>query len=151
MHSKKEGYKNKEELYMKEERMLILRLLQENKISAEEAEKLLTALNHPTTSTMEEKDIKRWNKDMERKLKDLGDTLEDWSKDFSKKIDGVMKEVEPKLKKVTQIVVDKTTSAFDEISKEFKKEDQCCCDHYDDECCDDECCDEDHDDCRHNE
>ncbi|NLL70669.1 MAG: DUF4097 domain-containing protein, partial [Epulopiscium sp.] len=42
---------------MKEERMLILRLLQENKISAEEAEKLLTALNHPTTSTMEEKDI----------------------------------------------------------------------------------------------
>ncbi|NLP45833.1 MAG: hypothetical protein GX347_02155 [Epulopiscium sp.] len=131
---------------MKEERMLILRLLQENKITAEEAERLLTAVGHSNISEMSEKEVKRWNKDMERKLKDLGDTLEDWGKDFGKKIDEVVKDVEPKLKKVTQIVVDKTTSAFDEISKELNKE-ECDCNHqeYDENCCHDEdhrCCED---------
>ncbi|NMA83406.1 MAG: hypothetical protein GX962_06025 [Epulopiscium sp.] len=110
---------------MREERMLILRLLQENKITAEEAEKLLTALNQGNVDE-KDKSSKNRTKEMENKLKDLGDTLEDWSKDFSKKLDNIVKEVEPKLKKVTKIVVDKTTSAFDEISKEFKKEDHCC-------------------------
>ena len=125
---------------MKQERMKILELLDQGKITATEAANLLEALrmsdarepfwDEESTKRVQEK-INKFTKNVEGISKDVGDKLESF-----------YKEVEPKLRTATKVVVEKTATIVDEISKSLnetlKNFDECCDEAEHGECCCDE-------------
>lgn len=98
---------------MKQERMMILTMLENGKINAEEAERLLNALKRNGNAF----DKDDFSDNLEDRFTKIVEGFNSFAKDLGEKLDNVAKDVEPKLKKATKIVVDKTTSAIDEISK----------------------------------
>ena len=142
---------------MKEERIMILNLLNEGKISADEAAKLLDALGkagggegkkfkyHRDFSDFGDAD----ERDVEEKLKKFSQAVDNFSKEFGGKVSETFKEFEPKLKKTAKTVMEKTASVVDDLARalnesvknmEEKMKASCeddCCD--DDDCC---CCDD---------
>ncbi len=139
---------------MKKERLKVLNLLEQGKISAEEAAKLLETLKSPGFEPY------YWDCDTaEEHINNFSKNFDGFVKDFGEKMDTAYKSVEPKLKKATFVVVEKTASIIDDIAKSLndtlqsmegdcccnKQNSQSCCDDEccDDDCCDDECCDED--------
>ena len=113
---------------MKEERMQVLEMLAEGKINADEAERLLTLL----TKTNKAERSKEVVCDINEKTAAFNEKVNAAVKEFVDKIDRLTKDVEPKLKKAAQIVVENTVSTVDELSKTFnetvkKEEDTCCC------------------------
>lgn len=99
---------------MKEERMYILNLLGEGKITAEEASKLLEAIGKDKKSRKE-----YWDDDFvaEEKLLKFSQSVESFAKDFGSKIESTFKDMEPKVRKTTKTVMEKTASVIDDISK----------------------------------
>jgi len=113
---------------MKEERMQVLEMLAEGKINADEAERLLALL----TKTNKSERSKEVVCDINEKTAAFNEKVNAAVKEFVDKIDRLTKDVEPKLKKAAQIVVENTVSTVDELSKTFnetvkKEEDTCCC------------------------
>jgi hypothetical protein len=97
---------------MKEERMYILNLLGDGKINADEAAKLLEALG--------KKPIREyWDDDFnaEEKLLKFRESVETFAKDFGSKMGSAYKDMEPKVRKTTKVIMEKTASAVDGISK----------------------------------
>jgi len=147
---------------MKEERLMILNLLNEGKISADEAAKLLDALSKGGDGAQRRNRYRygAYDKDdfegeMDDKLKKFQQAAESFSKEFGEKVGGAFKEFEPKFKTVAKTVMEKTASVVDDLAKalnesvknmeeKLKAAEGCCCDDdcCDDECCDDECCDD---------
>lgn len=106
---------------MKEERMQVLNMLGEGKISAEEAERLLELLTKSGKSDRREK-IADFTAEFSDKAVVFNEKVEAIAKEFADKLESVAKDVEPKLKKATQIIIEKTVSAVDELSKTFHEE-----------------------------
>jgi len=146
---------------MKEERLMILNLLNEGKISADEAAKLLDALSKGGDGAQRRYKYRHgaYEKDdfegeMEDKLKKFQQAAESFSKEFGEKVGGAFKEFEPKFKTVAKTVMEKTASVVDDLARalnesvknmeeKMKAAEGCCCCCDDDDCCDDECCDDD--------
>lgn len=131
---------------MKKERIKILEMLENGKINADEATKLLDALKNSAGHDWEDY-YTEW--DADEKLERFTKNVDSFARDFGSKVESAYKDVEPKLKKATKTVVEKTASIFDDISKSLNESlkkmdnDNCCCEHND---CDDnqDCCDDDH-------
>ena len=118
---------------MKQERMKILELLDQGKITATEAASLLEALKAGETKEH------FWNEDtsscFQEKVSKFSQNVEGISKDVGDKLEAVFKEIEPKLRSTTKAVVEKTAVIVDEISKslnetlknfEQKHSEECC-------------------------
>jgi len=97
---------------MKEERMFILNLLSEGKISADEAAKLLESVGKKPKKEY-------WDDDFntEEKLKRFSQSVESFAKDFGQKVETTFKDMEPKVRKTTKVIMEKTATAVDNISK----------------------------------
>jgi len=112
---------------MKQERMKILELLDQGKITASEAANLLEALKCSEREPFwDEESSKR----VQEKVNKFTKNVEDFSKDVGDKLECFYKEVEPKLRTATKVVVEKTANIVDEISKSLnetlKNYEECC-------------------------
>lgn len=119
---------------MNNEKMAILKMLEEGKISAEEAAKLLEALgqdesggakkasktdfNNSTSSSKNAENKNAGNNYSDSDAK-TGEGFEKFTEEMGRKLGVFMKDMEPKIQKFTEIVVEKTTIAADNISKSF--------------------------------
>ncbi|MCL2376427.1 MAG: DUF4097 domain-containing protein [Defluviitaleaceae bacterium] len=107
---------------MANEKMMILKMLEEGKISAEDAAKLLASADAPkpapsgyTGPSGSSFDNTPRPNSPAPAPRPAGSTVDD----MGKKFDEIVKKVEPTIKKVTETVVVKTASAADSISKSF--------------------------------
>lgn len=98
---------------MKQERLKVLGLLEEGKISADEASMLLDKLNQADSHHFISEDTAE---QVEEKLQRFAKSAEGFAKEFSQKAAEKYKEVEPKLKKASQTVLEKTAAIVDEIA-----------------------------------
>lgn len=128
---------------LKEERLKILELLEQGKITSKDAAELLGALK--VGAPEEHRTI-----DVEEKFSKFCKSLDCFAKDVTDKVSEIYKDVEPKFKEVTKKTIEKTITVVDDLSKtlndnlksmeEEAEKEKCCCD---DECCDeDDCCDD---------
>lgn len=110
---------------MREERMAVLRMLEKGIITAEEAERLILALqNKEVKERINTEEISDGISDA---LNKVGDVLGSFVKTVSEKAEGVAKEMEPVVKKMAETVADKASSAAEELknyasSKKKEKE-----------------------------
>ncbi len=125
---------------MKEERMKVLQMLEEGKIDANEAERLLELF----TKNVKSDKTREMVDDINEKTSAFNEKVNAAVKEFVEKIDKLTKDVEPKIKKAAQIVVENTVATVDGLSKTFnetseetdeteKSDEDCCCG-----CCEDE-------------
>lgn len=122
---------------MKEERMKVLEMLENGKISAEEAQRLLELLTKPVPPRER---AAYFSEEFGDKAEAFGDKVESAVKEFAQNLETMAKNVEPRLKKATQIIIEKTVSTVDEVSKAFhedftkdEKDDSCDCNNSDDD------------------
>jgi len=120
---------------MKQERMKILELLDQGKITATEAAHLLEALKASDNQERIWDDNAR--KSIQEKVNKFSQNVESVSKDVSDKLESAFKDMEPRLRSVTKVVVEKTANIVDDISKSLNetlknleekraKEEACC-------------------------
>ena len=126
---------------MKEERLKVLELIENGKISAEEAAKLLDALKGGGSRDARDEE--------EDKLSRVSASVDSFAKDFKEKANAAFKQVEPRFKAATRTVIEKTVGVLDDISKslsetlsnmeenarEKEKEKAACCENADEGCC----------------
>ena len=98
---------------MKQERLKVLAMLEEGKITAEEASMLLDKLSHPDAGHFVSDETAEH---IEEKLNKFAKNAEHFAKEFSCKAAEAYKEVEPKLKKASQTILEKTAAIVDEIA-----------------------------------
>ena len=130
---------------MKQERLKVLNMLEEGKISADEAARLLESLKKTEKSHFWEDE----DGEIEDKLKQFTKNLENFSKEIGVKMESAYRTMEPKLRQATKVVVEKTASVVDEISKSLNESlknmegspKECCPDENESQdsgcCCDD--------------
>ena len=121
---------------MKKERIKILEMLEEGKISVDDATKLLESLKGCGDFGWEP-----GYEDAEEKLHQFSKNVDSFARDFSEKFSVVFKEVEPKLKSATRVVLEKTVSLLDDVSRSLHEaannmEPKCNC--VEEDCCEDE-------------
>lgn len=95
---------------MSEEKMRILRMLEEGKITANEATDLLNSLK-------DGKDAYNSNNQYTDKSVQKEKNAKSFSRDIEKKIEVFSKDLEPKIQKATQTIIDKANYFADKISK----------------------------------
>ncbi|MDR1914211.1 MAG: hypothetical protein LBQ68_07015, partial [Clostridiales bacterium] len=104
---------------MKAERLKILELLENGKITADDAANLLEALKSSEDSD------KFWDeetsKNLHEKVSKLAQNVEGVSKDVGDRLESVYKEIEPKLRNASKLVVEKTAAIVDEIAKSLNE------------------------------
>jgi len=130
---------------MNEESTRILQLVEEGKITADDAVKLLYAISANASA---EENCDSESNDFEKKVNNFAKNAEAFARECGSKVSGAYRVVEPKLRKVSKAVLTKTASVIDDLSKALNEslrnmENNEC----DDECCCNEtacCCDEDH-------
>lgn len=93
---------------MVEEKMKILKMLEEGKITADEAVNLLNSLDGKITNK---------NKTHESRDNQQQKKTESYSMDIDKKIEALSKDLAPKIEKAAKTVIDKANSFADKISK----------------------------------
>ncbi|MDR1665249.1 MAG: hypothetical protein LBR83_10085 [Clostridiales bacterium] len=106
---------------MKHERLKVLELLDQGKITADEAAKLMESMKRS-------QDNDGWQmfdgdtvEHVEEKFARFTKHVDNFTREFGSKVEAVYKEVEPKIKKASQAVLEKTASVFDEISKSLNE------------------------------
>lgn len=106
---------------MKEERMAILRMLESGTISADEAERLLNALQ-------ETGDKKDFSESFNNVLAKTGDVLDSLAQTIGKKAGAVAKvvsekaeEAKPEIKKAAKVVKEKVNEAAENIREDIRK------------------------------
>lgn len=97
---------------MKQERLKVLSLLEEGKITADEASLLLDKLNQEAHHFISDETAEH----VEEKLAKFAKSCEQFAKEFGQKAKVAYKDVEPKLKKASQTVLEKTASIVDDIA-----------------------------------
>ncbi|MCL2420237.1 MAG: hypothetical protein FWD03_00090 [Defluviitaleaceae bacterium] len=98
---------------MKQERLKILGLLEEGKITADDAAMLLEKLGQSDNHHFFSDDTAE---QVEEKLHRFAKNAEHFAKEFCEKAGEAYKDVEPKLKKASQTVLEKTAAIVDDIS-----------------------------------
>ena len=127
---------------MSNEKIMILKMLEEGKINAQEAATLIDSLGKEESAN---KDYKKENQNkhchnsrqqnyqqhqqynnnqqQHQQYQQNRQNFEDFAEDISKKFDNLARGFEPKVKKFTDTIVEKTASIVDEISKSFSSKD----------------------------
>ncbi len=105
---------------MKKERMKVLNMVEDGKISVEEATRLLEALSFGEEG-FDSKDTYNYTESMEDKILAFSKSVDNFAKEFGGKIGSTYKGMEPKLKNATKAVVMKTASIADDISKSLNE------------------------------
>ena len=105
---------------MQEERMQVLKMVDEGKITVDEATKLLETLKGGDSG-----------KQFEEKFKAFSQDMKEFCKDVTCKINEMTKKAEPKIKEFTKNVVSKTADIADNISQSLNEkvknmEEDCC-------------------------
>ena len=115
---------------MKQERLKVLGMLEDGKITADEASLLLEKLNQADGHHFISEDTAE---QVEEKLHRFAKSAEGFAKEFGSKAAEAYKEVEPKLKKASQTILEKTAAIVDEIAhslhetiEKHKAEQPCC-------------------------
>lgn len=126
---------------MKQERLKVLGLLEEGKITADEASLLLDKLSlgdgHHFISEETAEQV-------EEKIHRFAKSAEHFAKEFTQKAAEAYRDVEPKLKKASQTVLEKTAAIVDEIAHslheniEKSKAEKSCCEEAEEACCEDD-------------
>ncbi len=96
---------------MKKERMKILDMVDEGKISVDEATKLLEAMSSTNESVFYNSD------DFEERMSQFSKNVESFCDDISNRFSDKYKNVEPRLKQAAKVVVEKTANIADEVAK----------------------------------
>ena len=104
---------------MKQERMKVLELLESGKITAEEATRLLETIKRPEHGGFAFDDDTK--EQFEEKVNRFTKNVDGFARDFGSKVENAYREFEPKLKKASQVVLEKTASIFDDISKSLNE------------------------------
>lgn len=104
---------------LKEERMLVLNMVQEGKISVDEATRLLDNLrpNHNFNEYGDSESV------FHKKINTISENVEELSKDIGDKLACMFKKFEPHAKSATKKVVEKTISVMNNISKALEESD----------------------------
>jgi len=106
------------------EKMRVLEMLENGKITADEAAKLLEVLGKPVFMSKETRE------NVEEKLHHFAQDVTKFAKDAGCKMQELYKEVEPKIKKASQSALEKAASALDglacSISESIEKDNACC-------------------------
>ena len=97
---------------MQDEKIMVLKMVEDGKISPDEAVKLLQALATPNESN---------SVDVDEKLNTFYQSVESFAKDCNEKVSAIAKDVEPKLKEATKIIVEKITPLLDSLSNSLKE------------------------------
>ena len=118
---------------LKEERLKILELLEQGKITSDDATRLLGALKVGSPAA-----------DVEEVFGKLFKSLDGFAKGVTDKVSEIRKDVEPKVKEVTKKTIEKTVTVVDDLSKTLNDtiksmDDEESKEKYD---CSDECCNE---------
>jgi len=105
------------------ERMQVLKMVEDGKITVDEATKLFEAMNF-SAYTVEE------SKNFDEKFNKFASDMKDFAKDVACKVNELAKKVEPKVKEVAKNVVAGTANIADNISKslneKLKASEGCC-------------------------
>ena len=94
---------------MKDERIKVLEMVEQGKINVDEAAKLLEALK--ATEDVDN------SSDFQEKINAFSQNVESFAKDVGDKMGTAFKGMEPKIRKATKVVVEKTANLVDDISK----------------------------------
>ena len=115
---------------MNNEKMRVLDMLDAGKITAEEAAKLLEALKG-TTGIMR----KETRDNVEEKLRHFGAECGRLAREAGAKVQELYRNVEPKVKKASQVALEKTACVLEDLACAINKslqKNECCCEE---ECC----------------
>ena len=118
---------------LKDERIMILEMVREGKISTDDATKLLSSLGGGSSSS---KGFDN-EEDFEDKLNKFYSSVDTFAKDLKDRFGKVYKDAEPKVKEVTHKAMKKTASIMEDLSEKLnekvneinkdKEETGCCC------------------------
>ena len=111
---------------MYNERMQVLKMVEDGKISVDEATKLLESLQ-PTNQGFD-------SANFEEKFANFASGANEFFKEVSCKLNADYKEAEPKVKEITKTIVAKTANLADNISQSLHEKIK------DLDCCEEECC-----------
>jgi len=100
----------KEAMKMKNERLKILQMLEDGKISADEAARLLEALRNG-------KDAEKENMSFDEKVSQFSASAKEFAKEFGSKMNSAYKSTKPKINSATQVVIKKTAGVVEGLSK----------------------------------
>lgn len=122
---------------MKEERMMVLKMIQDGTITADEAAKLLETLGEKSKGI----DSKEFEKNVEDKFAKTTESIESFAKDIGNKLEEAYKSIEPKVKKISKSVIEKTAGVVENASKALNEKlhdpkDECCCNKGEHDCTD---------------
>ena len=106
---------------LKEERMLILEMIREGKISTDEATKLLKSIGN-ARDTSERADID--NTEFEEKLDKFYDNVNTFTKDIKEKVGSAYETSKPVVKDHAQKVLTKTAQMLDHLSKKLTEDEE---------------------------
>jgi DNA-directed RNA polymerase subunit F len=127
---------------MKQERMKVLELLEAGKITAAEAKDLLDSIKKPEYEGHYFVFDEDTRENVEQKLSKFASHVEGFARDLGSKAQDVFKDVEPKVRKASQVVLEKTAAVFDEIAKSLneslehaRKSAECCAGEEKESCC----------------
>jgi len=115
------------------EKMRVLELLENGKITADEAATLLEVLGNSRLVSKETRE------NMEERVQQFAQDVTKFAKDAGCKMQVFYKEVEPKLKKASQCALEKAAAALDNLACNISQsidKDECC--GGEDCCCGDE-------------
>jgi polyhydroxyalkanoate synthesis regulator phasin len=128
---------------MKQAKMKVLEMLEAGKITADEATRLLDAMKQPEGHSRPIFD-EETKEQIEEKFSRFTKNVDSFAKDFGSRVEVLYRDLEPKIKKASTVVLEKTASIFDDISKSLneslenarknaEEKGGCCCDGSDDE------------------
>jgi len=108
---------------MQEERLQILKMVEDGKINVDDATKLFEALRGAAVAS---------SPSFEEKFNNFTKDTKEFFKDIGSKVNEMYKKAEPKIKGATKVVASKTAEVCDSISQSLndklkKMEDEKCC------------------------
>lgn len=98
---------------MKQERLKVLSLLEEGKVTADEAANLLDKLNQADNRHFISEDTAEH---VEENLHKFAKNVEHFAKELAHKVEHAYRDVEPKLKRASQVALEKTAAVVDDIA-----------------------------------
>lgn len=113
---KKDGiiYNKKRRIIMSEETRMILKMVDEGKLTPEQAVEMLKAVGAD--------DVRSDKDQTEHKGEEFVQDLDRWGKELAQKMGSAVKDLEPKLRKMLQIMVQNTMKTVEEVGRVFREQ-----------------------------
>lgn len=99
---------------MSEETRMILKMVDEGKITPEQAVDMLKAVGNDDSCC--------GGYQNEHKADEFVQEMDRWGKEFAQKMGSTVKDLEPKLRKMMQIMVQNTAKTVEEVGKVFREQ-----------------------------